>query len=277
MHQQGVSNFSISASGDTVLRGDLYHSALESENPVIVFCHGFKGFKDWGFFPFFGEQFSRAGYPVLTFNFSLNGIGEDLLNFTELEKFKENTFSREREDLDRIIAAGREGKLPGENDFSKIVLIGHSRGGFASISRAVDDGGVRGLVTLASICDVGKVRPEHEAKWRKDGVKYVLNGRTKQEMPLGVELLDDILSLQGAMERSTKQLTIPHLIIHGDADSAVRSDSAEKLASWSPRSELHLLEGADHVFGARHPFQGSTPHLDRVVELIETFLGSVSS
>lgn len=277
MPQREVSSFEIPAAGDAVIRGDVHHPRVESEKPLLIFCHGFKGFKDWGFFPFFGERLSAAGYPVLRFNFSLNGVGEDLLHFTELEKFKENTFSREREDLDRVIAAGQERKLPVRNDFEKLVLVGHSRGGFAALSRAADDGSVRRLISLASIADTGKPSPDREEKWRKEGVRYITNSRTNQEMPLGLGLLEDMYQLEGEMERLARRLAIPHLIIHGTNDSAVSHESAEKLASWSVQSELHLIEGADHVFGARHPFQGSTEHLDQVVDLIEDFLSKILS
>lgn len=44
---------------------------------AVVMAHGFKGFKDWGFFPWVAEGMAAAGYAVVTFNFSRNGIGAD--------------------------------------------------------------------------------------------------------------------------------------------------------------------------------------------------------
>jgi len=75
---------------------------LESA-PCLIFVHGFKGFKDWGFWPYSGNYFAERGFFILTFNFSHNGIGENLTEFTELEKFANNTFSLELEDLNEII------------------------------------------------------------------------------------------------------------------------------------------------------------------------------
>ena len=37
---------------------------------VVVFCHGFKGFKDWGHFNKVAELFADAGFVFLKFNFS---------------------------------------------------------------------------------------------------------------------------------------------------------------------------------------------------------------
>ena len=70
---------------------------LENLNsaPCLIFVHGFKGFKDWGFGPYIGDYFAEKGFFVITFNFSHNGIGEGKTEFGELEKFAQNTFSLE--------------------------------------------------------------------------------------------------------------------------------------------------------------------------------------
>ncbi|MDH3268405.1 MAG: alpha/beta hydrolase, partial [Ignavibacteria bacterium] len=74
---------------------------LESA-PCLIFVHGFKGFKDWGFWPYTGNYFGNRGFFVLTFNFSNNGVGEKLTEFTELDKFANNTFSLELEELNEV-------------------------------------------------------------------------------------------------------------------------------------------------------------------------------
>lgn len=33
----------------------------DAPRPVVVFCHGFKGFKDWGPFPEWGRRLAQAG------------------------------------------------------------------------------------------------------------------------------------------------------------------------------------------------------------------------
>ncbi len=77
----------------------------ENNSRCIVYVHGFKGFKDWGFVPYIGQFLVVIGFFVLTFNFSYNGIGENATEFTELEKFAKNTFSREQRELSELIDA----------------------------------------------------------------------------------------------------------------------------------------------------------------------------
>jgi hypothetical protein len=74
-----------------------------NSSPCIIFVHGFKGFKDWGFVPYRCEYFAENGFFVVSFNFSHNGVGERFTEFTELEKFAENTFSPEITELSEII------------------------------------------------------------------------------------------------------------------------------------------------------------------------------
>ncbi len=62
------------------------NSNLQNGN-CLIFVHGFKGFKDWGFGPYLADYFSKKGYFVITFNFSHNGVGKNLTEFDELEKF----------------------------------------------------------------------------------------------------------------------------------------------------------------------------------------------
>ena len=63
---------------------------------VVVFCHGFKGFKDWGHFNKVSEMFANAGFVFVKFNFSHNGTSpESPSDFVDLEAFGNNNFSIE--------------------------------------------------------------------------------------------------------------------------------------------------------------------------------------
>ena len=75
-----------------------------NEKNLIIFTHGFKGFKDWGHFNLMSEQFANAGFDFLKFNFSHNGgTMEEPIDFPDLEAFGNNTFSIEQDDLNRVI------------------------------------------------------------------------------------------------------------------------------------------------------------------------------
>ena len=73
--------FELSLASRGPLRGDIREGRISS---AIVVCHGFKGFKDWGFFPYLADCLAAGtGAMVISFNFSGSGIGPDLESFTE--------------------------------------------------------------------------------------------------------------------------------------------------------------------------------------------------
>ena len=63
--------------------------------PLIVFSHGFKGFKDWGFNTYLPEYFASKGFAFIKFNFSHNGVSIDKSDvFDDLDSFGENNFTK---------------------------------------------------------------------------------------------------------------------------------------------------------------------------------------
>ena len=143
-----------------ILRADLRYVPSGSPKPAIVFLHGFKGFKDWGPFPTMLEELAKAGFITLGFNFSHNGIGEDLMTFTELERFARNTFTRELDETDDVLHAlvlSEKVPLPAEEfDRDAIGLMGHSRGASLAILVASQSSLVRAVVGLSPVSDFNR-------------------------------------------------------------------------------------------------------------------------
>lgn len=46
----------ISNSSGDVIRGNVHLPDNPKGAPVVILCHGFKGFKDWGFFPITADR-----------------------------------------------------------------------------------------------------------------------------------------------------------------------------------------------------------------------------
>lgn len=265
-----------SRQGDPI-RGDLWEDAFSSADAAIVVCHGFKGFKDWGFFPYSAAQLVRgAGCSVITFNFSGNGVGDDLLNFTELDKFEQNTFSKELDDLATVLAALEEGRLPGGRAIDRVGLLGHSRGGVISIVAAGEDPRVRCLVTWNSVALLDRWSDEQKAEWRRTGRIEILNTRTGQLLPLGVGLLEDAEANADRFDpvRAVSRLEVPYLIVHAADDESVGVAEGERLAKAATGARFERIEGAGHTFGAVHPFAGTTPQLTRVLDLTAEWFAS---
>src|ERR1700755_3024138 len=71
--------------------------------PMVIFAHGFKGFKDWGTHNLLAHYFAEHGYRFLKFNFSHNGTTPDKpIDFSDLIAFSDNTFSIELADLKAV-------------------------------------------------------------------------------------------------------------------------------------------------------------------------------
>jgi len=244
---------------------DVRAGGREAARPAVVVLHGFKGFKDWGMFPPLAERLARAGFSAVSLNVSGAGVDDEGL-FSYPERFGRNTFSAELGDLGRVIDALAAGGL-GVPAPSSIGLLGHSRGGGVAILRAADDARVRALVTWAAIATVRRWSADVIESWRAIGRQDVVNARTGEVLPLYTEVLDDIdsRSAQLDIEAAAARVAAPWLIVHGTHDEAVPVAEAERLAGAQPRAVLERIEGAGHTFGARHPWTGTTPELDRAV------------
>lgn len=242
----------------------------------IIFVHGFKGFKDWGFGPFLADYFAKKGYFVITFNFSHNGVGKNSLDFNELEKFANNTYTREISELSEIVKSYKSGFFGEPNPNSKVGVIGHSRGGGISIITASKIMKVDALVTWSSISNFDRFTNRQKKEWKEKGYLEIMNARTKQLMRLNRVLLDDIEKNYNDLlniEKALRTLNKPYLIVHGDQDLAVPIAEAETLYEWSNKglTEIFKISGTGHTFDIKHPFEGSTTAFNKVLEKTNLF------
>jgi uncharacterized protein len=237
--------------------------------PCIICAHGFKGFKDWGFWPFVSQYLSENGFIVLSFNFSHNGIGPNPLEFSELDKFAANSFSLEKEELEFI------GDFYLNDFFGKISdkglgVIGHSRGGAVSMlsSQKIK---YDAIALWSSIGKIDRHTQHQKEEWQKTGYLEFQNSRTKQMMRLDVSFLKDIEENKSKslnLEASIRNYKNPLLILHGEQDLTVPAKEAKQIFDWSSSSqkEISIIPKTGHTFDAMHPFQNSNPVLDLVLE-----------
>lgn len=252
---------------------DAYYSDNHLPKPIVIFCHGYKGFKDWGAWNIMAATFAKAGFFFLKFNFSHNGgTIEQPIDFPDLEAFGNNNYTKELDDLALVIDW-----LSNKNLFEKeialdtISLIGHSRGGGIVLLKAYEDSRIKKVITLASVCDFEKRTATigNLERWKKEGVKYVLNGRTQQQMPHYFQFYENFMKHKKRLHIQTavEQLQIPQLIIHGNTDSSVPIEESEKIHKWNPKSTFIVIEDANHVFNTSHPWKKEllSPALEKVV------------
>ncbi len=240
-------------------------------SPLLIIIHGFKGFKDWGFFPYLTKELNLQGISTLKFNFSHNGVGSDLLNFNELDKFKFNSLSQEVFELESIFNFVINSKQFSNINKDRISFLGHSRGAYSTIV-AGNKLDIHKAISLAGISSLPKVPSKQEKEWRKNTEYLIENSRTKQMMPLGTFLLEDLLSKSGFFEESIKSFDKPLLIIHGEEDPTVPLESGLSLNKKVKNSKIEIIKDADHVFNIKHPFNGTSLELDQAIKRVVSFL-----
>jgi len=247
------------AKGRSMLMDLTFDEALIAA-PVVIFAHGFKGFKDWGAHNLMAWHFAENGFRFLKFNFSHNGTTTDHpTEFADIIAFSDNTFTIELQDLETVIDFVCGGSaMP---SVSSVYLIGHSMGGGISIIKTAEDARVAKLVTMASIAAFRNLwHKDIERQWRLQGIAYFLNKRTGQQLPLKVSALVDLDKFPVRLDILTKagEIKQPWLIVHGDADPTVPLIHAEELKAANPGAELLVIHGADHTFGASQPYVENT-------------------
>jgi dienelactone hydrolase len=241
---------------------DITHNEAKSPLPVILYAHGFNGFKDWGNFDLIAQQFLDAGFTFIKFNFSHNGTSPSHpQEFVNLEAFAENNYTKELEDLDFVLnwITDKENPFAAYIQADNVGLVGHSMGGGISILKASEDARVGALATWASISQCktpwGSWPEDKMAEWKKSNVAYYYNGRTKQQMPMHYQLFEDYKNNEERLNilKAAAKIKVPFLICHGLEDTSVSMESAYEIHKANEMSEL-LIVPSDHVFGRKHPW-----------------------
>jgi alpha-beta hydrolase superfamily lysophospholipase len=267
--------FKINVNEERQIRGDFFPSIHQSLGTLVI-CHGFKGFKDWGFFPHTAEQLTQQ-VNVITFNFSHNGVGEDPLQFSELEKFATNTYTRDLEDLEILTQHILQNSLPIPENITSgpLFLLGHSRGAGVSLIYAMDHPEhINGVISWNGITNVDLFSQDIKDRMRQDGRAYIQNARTKQEMPLDLEILEDIEQNRDRFNILARASTtkVPIILLQGSDDSKNLREGSAKLIDENPAIQWIQIAGGNHTFNAVHPFKGETLPLKEAITHTSQFI-----
>jgi len=265
------------------IRYDLYvpTGGGGEELPVIIFLHGFKGFKDWGAFPLACEDLAFSGFAVLAMNFSHNGVGESLTDFDRLDLFAQETLSRDLDNVGSVIEALQKGDIvDGKATLltDRMGIIGHSRGGHTAIAAAAEYPALSTLVTWSAVADYMAHWSEQMVReWKDKGYTEIQNSRTGQVMRIDRVVYDDMLQNEERLNalKRVRELRLPVCFIHGKADEAVSAKEARKLYEACPSTdkEIKIIEGTGHTFDTAHPFEdeGYPAAFEEVMRLTRTW------
>src|ERR1043165_5224743 len=175
--------FTIDSDEGLPIRGNLDATANPPALAVVV--HGFKGYKDWGFFPWVAETLCNHNLAVCRFNMSRSGIGETLDAFDRLDLFRDDTYSVQLADLHKVVRYCRE------RVSAPLFLPGHSRGGGVALLAAPEIEDLCGVATWNPIATADRWGDAEKVAWRREGQLNIVNSRTKQLMPMSTRIPAD--------------------------------------------------------------------------------------
>jgi len=238
---------------------------------VVVCCHGFKGFKDWGFFPLLPAPFTAAGLAVLKFDFSCNGTRPGDKDITDMEAFSLNSISMELEDLQAVTDWISQGEMRSEFRPDDTCLLGHSMGGGIALLHAVRDRSVARLALWNSVSDWDIFMQQWDAdQWKETGFVEVVNSRSGAVYPLAYACYEDYIQNRDAyhLGQAAEKLEIPLLLVHGENDQVVTPAASEYFFKRVFHAVYIQVEGGDHTFGVRHPADQAA-HYPAFMEALE--------
>jgi uncharacterized protein len=217
-------------------KGERFDVTLEGVSPdeaappaIVVLAHGVTAHKDRPWLVALSGALADAGLPSLRLSFAGNGASEGA--------FEDAVPSKEVEDLGSVLDALERWGV------GRIGYAGHSMGGAVGVLRASRDPRIACLVSLAGMVHVHQFFLTHFA--------HLVQGTPmldKPECPWSPALLDDAARI-GSVTSQAAQVTVPWLLVHGDADELVPyQDSLDARAAARGRPELVTLPGIDHRF-----------------------------
>ena len=258
--------FTILSDENLPIRGDL--DAPAAAKALVVIVHGFKGFKDWGFFPWLAATLLDHRFAVCRFNMSRSGIEENPDRFDRLDLFAEDQYSEQVSDLQKVV------RYCQQRVDAPVFLVGHSRGGGVSLLAADGIENLSGIVTWSAISRTDRWDDATKAMWRRIGYLEVENTRTKQMMRMTPRMLDDIESQRDRLDilKCATQIEQPVLILHGARDESVPIAESSEIASYARDASRVVIANASHTYNAIHPLVNVPFELSMAAALTARFV-----
>ncbi len=243
-----------------VINFDLRSPNTEDKKyPLVVFLHGFKGFKDWGFIPYFCEKLAD-NVIVVNMDFSFNGIIDAENSIYDSEIFRKNTISQQIKDANITIDYIKT-ILEGTNYFNgEVYLVGHSLGGATSVFLSTLRNDINKIVLLASISKINRNSERQKEAWKELGYMEFRVQPNNQTLHLDYSYQDDkdLNFRPNQLIEDLIDFKKPVLIIHGMQDVTVKIDEAKILFDarcdngLEELTEFEFLPKCGHTFNVRN-------------------------
>lgn len=257
-HSLAAETFTLEMEAGLKINGRVKTITNGIQKPAIVFAHGFRGFKDWAFWPDVVDRFAQLGYYTVIFDFSRIAAWEEALE--EQRIAAASTINQELLDIGAVVAQLKQGALPlaEEANPGQVALLGHSRSGGSAIIYASEHPGQ----LQAAIIWNGGASPAHALD--DSGLTPVQRAVAEDQQSQAARF--DV----GA---HYARLTLPVLIVQGDKDSERLLSFVERARQLAPHQAYAYIPGANHTFGVTHPYEGPTDQLAAAIDETIYFLG----
>ena len=248
------------------------HMPADLPTACVILMHGFKGYKDYGFIPILAHDLCAAAMVVHRFNFSTSGMTNEIETFARPDLFALDTWSRQVEDVVRVVDAVHSGELAGKG--LPIFLVGHSRGGASALlaaGRHNDVMSLAGIVTINAVDDCIRMSQEEQDAMLTRGFVMTQSARTHQNLRVESiwlrEQLDDPEGHDVLLQAS--KIACPVCVIHGDDDQAVDPSAGRNIANVC-KGELVSIEGGNHVLNMPNPGRVDSERSTQLLKATDT-------
>ncbi|KAE8658171.1 hypothetical protein F3Y22_tig00116974pilonHSYRG00077 [Hibiscus syriacus] len=229
----------------------LLHEAGSKE--IVVLCHGAASNKDDSLLVNLAVAFEKEGISAFRFDFSANGESEGSFRF--------NDFYRQADDILSVVQ-----HFSGENRFVSTIL-GHSKGGDVVLLYASKYRDIHIVVNVSGRYDLKRglteIFGEDYMEKFEDGYINLKRGGVEYRVP-EEDLMDYLrIDIREACLKIDKECRV--LTVHGSHDKINPLKDALEFAKIIPNHQLHIIEGADHVY---------TSHLTELASVVIRFIKS---
>ncbi len=269
---------------------DIYSNDENKPKPILIFFHGYKSFRNWGFIPYICEKVSESNAIVINLDFSLNGILSEHPLRIDVDSFAKNTVSQEIQDGQFLINLLQDNNCQShemqeilKNWNGKIILSGHSRGAGIALILANQNKLVEKVALIAPIANFNRYRDRFIKEWIQAGKIEFYDSQSQQTLRMDASYVQDIVAnptnynLKSAAFSLGKDL----LILQGENDYTVKQEEAYQIyKSFKENTEnsqfacnFVLIEKANHLLNCSHPFESSNKYIEQAISEIIQFLG----
>jgi uncharacterized protein len=261
--------------GETI-RIDVRYKEDTNFAPIVVFSHGFKAYRNWGFIPYICRQLTKAGAIAVNFDFALNGVSSDIEPvYYNSKEFEKNTISHEVHDLNNVIDYVK--KLPEVTSRmnGEIHLVGHSRGGMISLLTAnkknTEMDQIHSITLLNSIAKLDRYSEHQKTIWKKEGKYSFTIAKTDQKLGIGYKYIDEIMRAfpTPRLHAILQAIDYPVTIVHAEEDLTVKIEESELLNELIPNSNLLRIPKTGHDFGYTANANKPTTQIMAIIEIIK--------